>query len=304
MTSSAKPVCLIGGDGFIGRALRRLYASSQRPVTVVGRTAVADMGPNESFLFSNELGEQTRASAELSGGVVIDLAYPTMPSAIATNPDVAEEMARRHYRFATQIGAERYLYLSSGGCVYGRYPVAVTEQSETRPCSTYGVAKLAAEQTLLANRMIGTDVVIARPGNVYGIEQIPFRGQGLVATAFGAAIERRPLTIFGDGSQVRDYLFADDCAAGIDALMERGDAGEVYNLGTGEGTSVSQLLARIATIVQEDSYRQTVVWANARSVDVESNILDSGKAKASCGWQPRTSLDDGLRATWDWLKRR
>ena len=131
---------------------------------------------------------------------------------------------------------------------------------------------------------------------------MPFRGQGLVATAFGAAQGGQPLSIYGDGSQVRDYLFIDDFCAAFAEIMRKGEPGEVYNLGSGEGTSVKALLDAVSEIAGRDGKALQVDWREARPFDVDRIILDSSKLRQLTGWEPRTSLGDGLQATWSWIK--
>ena len=108
----------------------------------------------------------------------------------------------------------------------------------------------------------------------------------------------------GDGSTVRDYLYVEDFVDGVLAAVQRGEAGATYNLGSGEGTSVRTLLDRIGEAVAEDGLGLQIEQRPARPVDVSHNVLDAGRLTDVTGWRARVPLEEGLRATWHWVKNR
>jgi UDP-glucose 4-epimerase len=295
---SSHPLILIGGNGFIGRAYAAHLHSVDREVHIVTRedwkTGRAD------DLADNMAGR---------GPVIVDFAYATVPSTSFADPvgDFSANLGAtiRHLEFARRCIAERHLFVSSGGAIYGdQGDEPVAEEAPKEPISPYGITKLASEHYAAMYRRLGVPSLVVRPSNVYGPGQEPFRGQGLAATAFGAALRGDPLTLFGDGSQRRDYLFIDDLCASLDAVLARGEIGQAYNLGCGNATSASELLSMIGRITARDGFPLSVLHAEARTFDVHSNLLDVSKLRDELGWQPRIGLEDGLERTWRWLRAR
>lgn len=285
---TTEPVILLGGSGFLGGALAGRLAAAGVPAIAAGRS-------NDAEALRVALGGKAAAA-------VIDLACPAFPGSPAAEAEAIPALAERHAALAGAVGARRFLFVSSGGAVYGEGDgQPLDEERAPRPISAYGKAKLAAEAIIRAAR---PDAIILRPSNVYGPGQAPFRGQGLVATAFGAALAGRPLEVAGDGSTVRDYLYVDDFTDGALAALERGETGATYNLGSGEGTNVRALLGLIGDVVAADGLSLDIFEQPVRPVDVACNILDAGRLSAATGWRPRVPLTVGLRASWQWVKGR
>lgn len=308
MTATPGPICLIGGTGFLGRALSRHLREQGARLIVVGRSPSVAAEEGERYLSAGELGAREGELSSAGVSAIIDLAYATVPSTSFDDPvaDFSQNLASvfRHLELARRLDVGRFLFVSSGGTVYGeggREPLP--ESAAKAPLSPYGITKLASEHyTSLFHKVHGLPTIIVRPSNIYGPGQPPFRGQGLVATAFAAALSGRALTVFGDGSQVRDYLSVNDFCAGLIAALTHGGNGETYNLGSGTGTSVRALLDLIGEIVAADGRRLAIDWQDARPFDVACNILDSGKLREAAGWRPLTELRAGLEATWAWIK--
>jgi UDP-glucose 4-epimerase len=207
---------------------------------------------------------------------------------------------------AHESGVGRVLYVSSGGVVYGEPEVRPTpETSPKLPESPYGVTKLAGEQYLYYyHRVHGMEYAVLRYSNVYGPRQDPHGEAGVVAIFSTRLIREQPLTVFGDGEQTRDYVFVGDVVAAnmllseaqLPAARSLDDRG--FNVGTGVETSVNQLargLMEASGAVVEMSN------APARAGEVRHSSLDTARLR-SLGWEPRTSLLDGLRQTYQWIR--
>jgi UDP-glucose 4-epimerase len=199
------------------------------------------------------------------------------------------EAARRH---GTKI-----VFSSTGGAIYGECEAPAPEDAERRPLAPYGTSKLAGEEYLATyNRLYGSGHVSLRYGNVYGPRQDPHGEAGVVAIFMGLLLGDGTPRIFGDGSQTRDYVFVGDV---VDATLAALDhPGGVLNVGTGVETSVLELydaIARVAGIEREAAH------APARLGELQRSVLDPGRAERELGWRARHSLDDGLRATWEWM---
>jgi UDP-glucose 4-epimerase len=199
------------------------------------------------------------------------------------------EAARRH-------GA-KVVFASSGGAAYGECDGPAPESAPLRPLAPYGTSKVCGEEYLATwNRLYGTTHVSLRLGNVYGPRQMPHGEAGVVAIFMGLLRAGATPTIFGDGSQTRDYVYVGDVANAM--LLALGRDGGVYNVGTGVETSVVGLYdaIRAATGVGREP-----AFAPSRLGELQRSVLDPSLAERELGWRPERSLADGLAATWDWI---
>jgi UDP-glucose 4-epimerase len=199
------------------------------------------------------------------------------------------EAARRH-------GA-KVVFASSGGAAYGECDGPAPESAPLRPLAPYGTSKVCGEEYLATwNRLYGTTHVSLRLGNVYGPRQMPHGVAGVVAFFMGLLRAGATPTIFGDGSQTRDYVYVGDVANAM--LLALGRDGGVYNVGTGVETSVVGLYdaIRAATGVGREP-----AFAPSRLGELQRSVLDPSLAERELGWRPERSLADGLAATWDWI---
>jgi UDP-glucose 4-epimerase len=201
------------------------------------------------------------------------------------------EAARSH-------GAQ-VVFASTGGAIYGECAEPAREDSPREPLSPYGTAKLAAEEYLRSyNRLYGTRHISLRYGNVYGPRQDPHGEAGVVAIFLGALARGEQAKIFGDGSQTRDYVYVGDVAHATTSAVAQ-DSG-VFNVGTGRETSVVELYELCARVAGSDTPPE---HAPARLGELQRSFLDPELAASELGFRAMVDLEDGLRATWDWLQR-
>jgi UDP-glucose 4-epimerase len=201
------------------------------------------------------------------------------------------EAARRH-------GAQ-VVFSSTGGAIYGECKEPATEDGPCEPLSPYGTAKLAAEEYLRSyNRLHGTKHVALRYGNVYGPRQDPHGEAGVVAIFLGALSRGEQAKIFGDGLQTRDYVYVGDVARAT--LSAIGQDGGVFNVGTGRETSVVELYEQSARVAESDI---TAEHAPARLGELQRSFLDTTRAAHELGFTAMVELEDGLRATWEWIRK-
>ena len=191
----------------------------------------------------------------------------------------------------------RVIFVSSGGTVYGNArTLPIREDDPTDPVCAYGLSKLAAEKYLgLFRRLRTLDSIILRPGNAYGPGQNPSRGQSAATVFAFRALRREPITIWGDGSATRDLLYVDDLVDAIVRVLAHdpgADGPRVFNVGTGHGTSVNELLATIGRVMGQ---APQVSYAPGRGTDVRANVLDASRLRTRTGWEPRVSLAEGIR---------
>jgi len=210
---------------------------------------------------------------------------------------------------AVQSHVEGFIFASSGGAIYGETPHPAAEIAAKAPISPYGAAKAAVENYLFSYRKtFGLKSVILRYANVYGPRQDPAGEAGVVSIFTSALIAGRGVTIFGNGEQVRDYVFVKDVAhANLLALdhvqSDVHDANSpdemAFNIASGRATSVNALYDEIVKII---SVSIEAVHADARSGELMESRLDITRARDGLGFLPQVKLPDGLLQTIAWQK--
>jgi UDP-glucose 4-epimerase len=190
------------------------------------------------------------------------------------------------------------IFASTGGAIYGECMEPAREDSPREPLSPYGTAKLAAEEYIrMYNRLYDTKHVALRYGNVYGPRQDPHGEAGVVAIFLGALRRGEQARIFGDGGQTRDYVYVGDVARATIAAL--GQDGGVFNVGTGRETSVVELYELCARVAGSEA---PVEHAPERLGELRRSFLDPELAARELGFTAMVELEDGLGATWDWIR--
>jgi UDP-glucose 4-epimerase len=208
---------------------------------------------------------------------------------------------------AIEVGTRRFVFVSSGGVVYGEPEQIPTPESAPKlPRSPYGVTKLTGEQYLYYYRMVrGLEYVALRYSNVFGPRQDPHGEAGVVAIFCNRLLSGTPLTIFGDGEQTRDYVFVRDVvSANMLASTVRLEAAEgldarAFNVGTGVATSVNRLADVLEAIAGSAPGRDR---QPERPGELRHSTLETALLR-SRGWSPAFTLEDGLRETYEHIAR-
>jgi UDP-glucose 4-epimerase len=292
-----------GGAGFIGSHVVDALVAQGAEVAVV-----------DSLVHGSE--ENVAAGAELHVrdireplDDVFEAVRPEMVFHLAAQADVRVSVERpvedadvnvlgtvRILEGARKHGAQ-VVFASTGGAIYGECIEPAREDSECRPLSPYGTAKLAAEEYLRSyNRLYGTRHIALRYGNVYGPRQDPHGEAGVVAIFLGSLSRGEQAHIFGDGEQTRDYVYVGDVARATVSTI--GHEGGVFNVGTGRETSVTELYELCARVAGSDVQAE---HAEPRLGELQRSFLDPTRAAESLGFTAMVELEDGLRATWDWV---
>ncbi|SPA26381.1 conserved hypothetical protein [Cupriavidus taiwanensis] len=307
-------VLLIGGRGFIGSrlALRCLAAGFSVRVADVELPAVDQITSPDIEYVAGDFGETPDLDQMLDGvDIVVHLVHRAMLLGLDSSmlPEIERNVMPTIKLFdrCLEHPGLRLVFVSSGGTVYGnpdgRRPIA--EHAALRPISVYGTSKSMIEKALglyVAQR--GLRALVVRPANAYGPGQLPFKGQGLIPTVMASALQGKPVTIYGDGTAIRDYIHVEDIAQGIVAAMTAGGNGEAYNIGTGRGVSINSLINdHIRPLVVAQGLDIDLRYVESRGVDVSYNILDTAKLANVCGFIAKTPLENGIAETWDWIAR-
>ncbi|HEY5578794.1 MAG TPA: NAD-dependent epimerase/dehydratase family protein [Acidimicrobiia bacterium] len=202
---------------------------------------------------------------------------------------------------AQRSGARRVVFASSGGAIYGGgVKLPARESYIKHPDSPYGVSKkVVADYFRFYGNTYDIDYVLLALANVYGPRQDPYGEAGVVAIFTKSMLEGRRPTIFGDGSQARDYVFVDDVVDAFARAMNLGE-GLLLNIGTGIETSVVELFEMLA---RHCRFRPQPLFGDPKPGDIRRSVLDPTRAAKHLGWKAWTPLEDGLRQTVEWFRR-
>jgi UDP-glucose 4-epimerase len=300
---------VVGGGGFIGSHLvLKLLESGRKDIRVVGRSAQPRFSlPKQVDYISGDISNESFIRSILQDcDEVIDLAYSTVPKTSFDDPvhDVLANLPSSVtlIKVASEFNLRRFVLVSSGGTVYGNAAYLPIDESHlTNPVSPYGITKLAIEKyALMFNHLSSLPVVIVRPGNPYGPNQLGNLGQGFIASAIFSLLNNKQVNIFGERGTVRDYIYIDDLASGLLAALDKGKVGEIYNIGTGIGLDNKEVLDAIVNISDQSKFPLKLVIQPERPFDVIGNVLSSAKLTYISGWKPKTSFQTGINKTWLW----
>lgn len=202
---------------------------------------------------------------------------------------------------AARLTDARVINVSTGGAIYGHTDVLPTpEHVDPVPQAPYGLSKYCAEQYVrLYGRLFETRAVTARLGNVYGPRQDPLGEAGVIAIFCGLVVRGLAPTVYGTGRQTRDYVYVDDVIGGLISLVEHPQAHGEYNIGTGRGSSVLDVIAVLASHADGDF---EPVFAEQRAGEIEHSCLDVHRARTDLAWGARVDLSAGLSRTIEWTR--
>lgn len=308
-----------GGAGFIGSTLVDRLLAEGHQVDVVDNLTTGSLV---------NLGEARRSPARHMSFHQLDIRSPDLPELMTRcRPDVVFHLAAqadvrvsvtdplfdadvnvmgslRVLEGARASGATKIVFASSGGTIFGDpdpRDLPVKESHPQRPVSPYGVAKKVVGDYLYSYRELhNLEFTALALANVYGPRQDPHGEAGVVAIFAGRLLSGQPCTIFGDGSQTRDFVYVDDVVDAFARAAERG-GGLLLNVGTGAETSVNELYGAMAAQVGVD---RPAMSAPARPGELARSCLDPGRAAIHLGWKPWTTIDEGAESTIEWFRSR
>ncbi len=310
-------VLVTGGAGFIGSHVVDLLLAKGFDVTVVDDLSTGKRDNIARQARFHEIGVNSKEFAQLVRDERFDV-IAHLAGQIDVRKSVADPVADATINILGTLNLmeavkqsdakTRIVFTSTGGVLYGDFNTPPNVETYPKdPESPYAIAKLSVEYYLAYyGRVHQQDAVAVRFGNVYGPRQDPHGEAGVVAIFCGRILDDRPLTVFGDGLQTRDYVYVGDVAravwlAATKPLPEKGrlDA-RAFNIGTGEGTSVLE----IARLLQGAARSNVPIeFAPRRPGEQQESFVDAGKASEVLGWVPEIALADGLAKTFAWFAR-
>jgi UDP-glucose 4-epimerase len=313
------PTALItGGAGFIGSHVAERFLAEGWTVSIIDNLVT---GKRENLPATATFHELDIRSAE-AAALVASL-RPQALVHLAAQMDVRKSVEDPRFDAETNVvgslnlleavrhasPATRVVFASTGGAIYGDFTTPPNVETFVKdPESPYAISKLSVELYLAYyGRVHGLETVALRFGNVYGPRQDPHGEAGVVAIFCGRLIEGRALTVFGDGTQTRDYVYVTDVAdatfrGATRALPAAGKLDvRAYNVGTGIGTSVT----RLAEVLSRSAGKvPTLEHAPRRPGEQQDSVVDVTKAARELEWRPVVSLEDGLARSYEWFAAR
>lgn len=314
----AKRALVTGGAGFIGSHVADRFLAEGWDVTILDNLSSGreeNLPPSARFVLG-DITTPEAATLVREGGFdvlchlaaqidvrrsVLDPVYDATRNILGSLNMLEAVKASGH--------ATRVVFSSTGGALYGDFdPPPSTEAYAKDPESPYGIAKLSVEYYLAYYRRVhGLDTVALRYGNVYGPRQDPHGEAGVVSIFCNRILDGRALTVYGDGEQTRDYVYAGDVAGAnyLGATVALPMAGRLdaraFNIGTSIETSVNTL----ATTLQSVAGATTAIeYAPARAGELARSALQTDKARTVLGWTPTVSLAEGLTNTFRYFAGR
>jgi len=187
----------------------------------------------------------------------------------------------------------KFIFFSSGGTIYGlNHSLHIKETEKSSPICYYGLSKQVLEDSVhFEHRFSGLEYLIIRPSNPYGPGQNVYGKQGLIAVSIGKILNHEKITIWGDGSVVRDYIYIDDLSYAMAELIRLNVKNETFNIGSGIGHSVNEIIQEIQSVVDDDF---EVEYSSGRNVDLPFLVLNISKLKTAIRLSP-ISIKKGIK---------
>lgn len=304
MQTTKKKRCIIfGGGGFIGSHLAEELINSGYIVRIF-EIKNFNKSNISHLLDSVEIIEgdfNNKVDIKLSlhkVDYVFHLISSTTPSVSMANPlfDIETNLISSVNLLQECINIktiQKLVFISSGGTVYGiPQEIPITEKHPTNPISSYGIIKNTIEHYCnLYDKLYGLKSIIFRLSNPYGERQNPFGKQGVVPIFLNKILSHHDIEIWGDGEVIRDYIYIKDVTNLLAKSLEIETVNSTYNIGSGHGLSLNQLLLIMGEITNLDA---KIKYFKARSFDVPCNILDITQAKNDFSWEPKMDIHEGM----------
>ncbi|MDF2665488.1 MAG: NAD-dependent epimerase/dehydratase family protein [Microbacterium sp.] len=297
--------CLvIGANGFLGSRLTDALVAAGHRVTAFDRFSRGTRAFSSADLTvvpGDFLSVADLAAAVEGQDDVFHFLSTTTPATVDGDPtiDLRTNVAQSVELLAlcARAGIRRLFYASSGGAIYGPRPGAsFVEDAPVAPISPYGIGKLAVERYIdYYAATAGLSAVSLRISNPYGTNPNPSKRQGVIPITLNRILRSEPVVRLGDGSMVRDYIHVDDLVRRILRMVDADPRHRVYNLGSGRGTSVAEVLETVRTVVGRDFPVRT---APKPATFVDHVVLDVSRYVEEFGADDDLSLTEGIARTW------
>lgn len=307
-------VVVLGANGFIGKHLVHALASSfEEEIVAFDRFSTYVTGSDHPFsdlknvriVAGNFLNREDIAEVLQDATYVFHLVSSTNPATSANDPFIDLDTNVRStielLELCVEHGVKKVIFPSSGGTVYGDVDSDhINESILPDPRSPYGIGKLMTEHYLRYFKLThGLDSVVYRVANPYGPGQNIYGKQGVIPIFMYKFLKKEPVTVFGDGTMVRDYIFIDDLVRMMVETYDQNNIHHVYNLGSGNGTTVNELIDAIERCTGHTIERKS---AEIPPTFVKKSVLDITRFTEEFAVKPTVELTEGIARTWDYVK--
>lgn len=307
-----RKIGIIGGAGFIGQNLTNFFVDCGYEVYVVSRKIDKTKLQHPNIIGAEVNVENTATLFESlkQCETIIWLVSSLVPS--VSNDSLVDDFDSnispliRFLELAkTSIFFKRFVYLSSGGTIYGDSldNKPLDEDSSKKPISSYGLSKIVTENYIkFLTSTSHFQSFILRPSNVYGQFQNLIKPQGIIGYAFKSIINNTSIDLYDDGRVTRDFIHVNDLANAVHSCMEsdfKESQTAVYNVGSQKGYTIKEILGKINATTQMQIH---TVPKSSRSFDCNYNVLKIEKIKRDMNWEPKIEIEDGLNLVWEWIK--
>lgn len=305
-------ILVLGGDGFLGSHLVDQVVELGHEVTVFDRFPygvsrnLEHLHDKITFISGELTNREMVAKALTNQDIIYHFICATNPIESWHDPHVEIDENLRSsiqlFELAEKSGAQKIVFPSSGGTVYGPQSEPVSESVMPRPFSPYGITKLATEHFLTYFQLHGgMSADVYRIGNAYGPRQPNLRAQGVIAVWMSQIIEGKEIELYGDETTLRDYVFVKDIAYLMTHSLRDPNSSDLYNVGTGIGTNIIELLHIFQTVVDGPIH---YIVRQRRTSDNASIVLDSSKILSFFPGFRFKRLAQTLLETWQDFKDR
>ena len=304
-------ILVTGGAGFIGSNVADAFIAVGHQVAIVDNLTTGkkeNLNPKAEF-FPLDIRDARLSEAinEFAPDVIAHLAAQIDVRKSVSDPvfnaEVNELGTLNLLRAAVQNKVGKIIFSSTGGAIYGEVTekAGADEDHAQEPISPYAITKRSVEMYLYAFwKLYGLKFTALRYGNVYGPRQDPLGEAGVIAIFCGKLLKGEAPTIYGDGKQLRDYVYVEDVAQANLRALDKAD-GEIINIGVGQGTSVNELFLILSEILK---FKQKAVYAPPRAGELFRSVLNCAKAKKVLGWQAKVGIREGLAKTISWYNKK
>lgn len=311
--NNKQKILILGADGFLGSNLAKfLLADKKYEIRAfdffkdgISRNLVG-LEKKPEFFPGNFLNRSDLKKALESVDFVFHYISLTTPGSSMKDPLIDVETNIRGtiilLEECTKAKVKKIIFSSSGGAIYGNQEKKLLSEDDLQnPISPYAISKLAVEKYLEYYRLnYGLEYLILRYSNPYGPGQNVVGSQGIIPIFLNLVKQKKPITIFGDGKNIRDYVFIDDAIENTKKLAFKPNTKyRIYNIGKGEGATINEV---VGAIQKATGRKIKIKKMPARSIDVRKVVLDISRAEKEIKYSRDVNLDEGIKKTWGWIQ--